>query len=72
MSLCCVKREKERGHLLGSVCRPASASCLSASPSTLEPPTTRRRRVRARNAASGCSLDFHMVAELRLTRRSEA
>ena len=37
-----------------------------------EPSTTRRKRVRARNAASGCSLNFRMVAELRLTRRSEA
>ena len=49
-----------------------TVSCLSASPRSLEPPTTRRRRVRERNAASGCSLDFRMVAELRLTRRSEA
>ena len=55
-----------------SVSRPASASCLSATPKLLEPPTTRRRRVRARNATSGCSLNFRMVAELRLTRRSEA
>ena len=52
--------------------RPASASFLPATPKLHEPPTTRRRRVRARDAASGCSLDFRMVAELRLTRRSEA